>query len=441
MRAAVLLLSLAFPLLAGCSCGDDDDDDGAAFDDDSALDDDQDDDDTSGDDDSDDDAAADDDDADDDNAIDDDDADDDDAIDDDAGDDDAIDDDAVDDDAVDDDTGDDDAVDDDTGDDDTTPAALAIDSVDPAAGGASVATLVTIEGDGFIAGIEVYVGTEAATNIVVVSATELHATFPPIELSRRGAKDVRVVRGADEATRAGGFEYLFDEDPVVMVHGLWGQGADFDKMKERFVALGYPADQLFAIDFTDDQASSRKNARYELPPFVDDVLAQTGAEKVDLISHSMGGLAARLYIKTYGGADKVRDYVSISGTQHGNNLSCPFIWLDDGPAELCPAYANQNQSENEVQWELNGDPDSADVDETPFGRDESGGLSYHALYTTADLIISPSTSGCLDQASRNDCTSPINQRVDGVGHIAMVYDAGVFDDVAAWVRAYNVSKP
>lgn len=45
---------------------------------------------------------------------------------------------------------------------------------------------------------------------------------------------------------------------------------------------------------------------------VDQVLAATGAEKVDLVGHSQGGLVGRYYINALGGVDKVAKMVMIS---------------------------------------------------------------------------------------------------------------------------------
>ena len=48
----------------------------------------------------------------------------------------------------------------------------------------------------------------------------------------------------------------------------------------------------------------------ELAAFVDEVLAATGAETVDIVGHSQGTLMPNYFVRFLGGADKVENYVS-----------------------------------------------------------------------------------------------------------------------------------
>jgi pimeloyl-ACP methyl ester carboxylesterase len=442
MKRFPLFLFLLAVLTAMAACGGG----GGGADDDQAVDDDDDDaDDDNVDDDIDDDI---DDDLDDDSDDDvDDDVDDD--IDDDADDDldDDVDDDADDDvdddvdDDIDDDVDDDidDDIDDDA-DDDTVAAPLQIYAVDPARGGASVDTPVTITGDGFAAGLVVAVGGTPALNVQVLSATTATAVFPAVALTACGFKTVYVALGGQSDTLVDGFEYFFDEDPVVFVHGFLGGGGDFDTMVQRFRDLGYPDDYLEAIDFSDN-AQSNVDSAQELPALVDAVLARTGRERVDLVAHSMGGLSSRLWIAQYGGGDKVRDYVSLSGTQHGNWEAC-LVWpFYESARELCPAYADEGQAANDVQFILNGHPDELDVDETPFGVENGGGIYYHAMWAGLDEIVFPNTSACLNQSFVDDCSDPINVEAPNTFHMQMLTSVFVWGNVRDWLRAHNISKP
>lgn len=59
----------------------------------------------------------------------------------------------------------------------------------------------------------------------------------------------------------------------------------------------------------------------ELSAFVDQVLQETGAEKVDLVGHSQGGMLPHLYIRDLGGKDKVRKFVALSPPNNGTDWS------------------------------------------------------------------------------------------------------------------------
>lgn len=310
----------------------------------------------------------------------------------------------------------------------------------PTRGGASVSTLVTLHGEGFEQGMTVTVGPHAGLSVTVLSTIEATAYFPPVPLTECGVKDVQVEVGGRQAVLDGGFEYYFDEDPIVFVHGYAVGPSEWDTMIDRFRQLGYPDDYLAAIDYSSYTQSNVINARDELPPFVADVLLSTGADKVDIVAHSNGGMSTRLWIKLYGGHDKVRDYVSLSGTHHGTETACLIPFGGDSALEQCPAYASQQDSYNGVQWDLNGDPDLPDVDETPFGVEDGGFIHYNALWTNADTIDVPPETCCLNQQSRNDCSDPVNVQFQGLGHMEMVTDQAVHDLTVSLVRAHNVNK-
>jgi len=85
----------------------------------------------------------------------------------------------------------------------------------------------------------------------------------------------------------------------------------------------------------------------DLGDFVDAVLLATGAEKVDMAAHSMGGLVARSMIQFYGGFAKVRRLMLVSSPIHGIALmdlgfldpTAPRWMLDHEFAEMDDAVS------------------------------------------------------------------------------------------------------
>src|SRR5690606_24799286 len=55
----------------------------------------------------------------------------------------------------------------------------------------------------------------------------------------------------------------------------------------------------------------------ELAEVVDDILATTGAERIDLVGHSQGGLMPRWYIRFLGGDATVDQLIALAPANHG----------------------------------------------------------------------------------------------------------------------------
>ena len=115
--------------------------------------------------------------------------------------------------------------------------------------------------------------------------------------------------------------------------------------------------------------------------FVDDVLEWSGATAVDLVGHSQGVLAARSYIKDFGGAAHVGKLVSLSGPNAGVD-SIPLLDFFIGPVlgafgvdceEVAPCV--QMQIGSEFITDLNAG------DMTP------GNVEYFAFYTNNDELV------------------------------------------------------
>jgi pimeloyl-ACP methyl ester carboxylesterase len=230
----------------------------------------------------------------------------------------------------------------------------------------------------------------------------------------------------------------FSGDPVIFVHGCTPPGFtdeesahDFDDMVAYFAARGYPADHLVLFQNMEEQCTSIVRYAAQLHQLINDTLAATGKNKVDLVGHSMGAVAVRAYFEKKG-TSKVRDFVSLGGVQHGTEGGL-FVELDalhwqnafggypwfEGIHELFPPYACAGESWGasggdgfptlDVQVKLNGclTPTGRTIfqDETP------GNVRYVSVRNTLDEIVVPVEVACLNMQHQNDCSSPINKVV------------------------------
>jgi pimeloyl-ACP methyl ester carboxylesterase len=103
--------------------------------------------------------------------------------------------------------------------------------------------------------------------------------------------------------------------PIVFVHGMSGSALQFESQALRFASNGWPASYLFAFEYDtgipDVEGSTARMAR--LDAFIDDVLAETGADKVYLMGHSRGTAESFVYLLDPAHAAKVAKYVNIDG--------------------------------------------------------------------------------------------------------------------------------
>lgn len=191
-------------------------------------------------------------------------------------------------------------------------------------------------------------------------------------------------------------------NPIVFVHGWHGNAAGWDTMKGYFLADGYAADELFAWQYNSSQ-DNRKTAE-QLAAYVASVRQQTGATQVDIVSHSMGGLSSRWYVKFLGGGSYVDDWVSLSGPNHGTDWAYGCFW-----EQSC--YNMQPNSR--FLKELNAG------DETPYA------VNYGTWRSPCDEVIMPSVSTELAGAT-NSVTSCM-------AHVDTSTNADVYADVRDFV--------
>ncbi len=182
-----------------------------------------------------------------------------------------------------------------------------------------------------------------------------------------------------------------EREPVVFVHGLFGDPDNFDTMRAEFRAAGYDPAELTTFDYF--SLGSLTRAADQLADEIDDVLADTGADRVDVVTHSLGGLPSRHYVKFLGGLDTVDDWVSLGGPNNGGEPgTCP------APGTIACAQATQGSRFLDA---LNGG------DPTP------GPVSYTTFSSDCDTVVEPEWTR-LPGATNHDvgCVSHVDLLTD-----------------------------
>lgn len=190
-------------------------------------------------------------------------------------------------------------------------------------------------------------------------------------------------------------------DPIVFVHGYTGNATNWDTMVGRFRADGWTDAELTRKTYS--STTSNKTVATAVAAEVDRVLAATGATKVDIVTHSMGGLSSRWFLKSLGGTAKVDDWVSLGGPNHGSG----FAWF-------CGSTPCVEMRPNSTFLrDLNA------TDETP------GAVNYGTWASPCDELVSVSSTRLVGAA---------NTETACVGHSALVADAVIYGQVRDFVR-------
>ncbi|MET7682339.1 triacylglycerol lipase [Streptomyces sp. NPDC005423] len=166
--------------------------------------------------------------------------------------------------------------------------------------------------------------------------------------------------------------------PVVFVHGYSGSASNWTTAEALFQANGYSGNELYAFQY--DWSQSNKTSAANLATYVQQVLAKTGAQQVDIVNHSMGGLVSDWYVKQLGGQPYVRHLASIAGANHGTTFAGACL-INTSCVEMYPGssfLATVNAG-----------------DETP------GTTKYATWYSPCDGVIIPYTSTELSGATNN----------------------------------------
>ena len=189
-------------------------------------------------------------------------------------------------------------------------------------------------------------------------------------------------------------------DPILFVHGWNSNSSTWNTMISRFSADGYAANELHNWQYNYSQSNAATAA--EIQTKINSILATTGATKVDIISHSMGGLSSRYYLKNLD-STKVDEWVSLGGPNHGTDT-----------ANFCFSTAcKEMRIGSSFLSALNSG------DETP------GAVNYRTWWSPCDSIINPDSSVSLSGAT--------NTQTACISHSDLHQNATVYGQVKAFV--------
>lgn len=161
------------------------------------------------------------------------------------------------------------------------------------------------------------------TSVTRVAAAVAVATGLALATTTSGAAATAPAGGVNDWSCQPGSAH---PEPVVLLHGLGANGPEnFAIDAPALAADGYCVFELTYGTTTlgplvGGLGPMADSATKQVAPFVDRVLAATGAAKVDIVGHSEGSTVGAYYLKLAGGASKVDHFVGFGANYHGTTL-------------------------------------------------------------------------------------------------------------------------
>lgn len=121
--------------------------------------------------------------------------------------------------------------------------------------------------------------------------------------------------------------------PVILVPGWYDEAADLAPLARRLTAAGWAVDRVRAISFQDPVGSNEDHA-IEVAAAVAEMRERTGASQVDIVAHSMGGLAVRHFLATEDQGEATRRVVFLGTPQRGTWVA--YMAWGEGGQEMEP---------------------------------------------------------------------------------------------------------
>lgn len=154
---------------------------------------------------------------------------------------------------------------------------------------------------------------------------------------------------------------------------------------------------------------------------VDALRAATGADRVIIVAHSMGGLVARAWMRACG-TGKVARVITLGTPHHGTCLAAFGLGLNAAQMRRAAQGRAGSGEPPECAW----------LRALAGGEDAEARALVTSIYSHHDNIIAPQTSSELPGAR--------NLAFGGVGHVALGRNPRVLDTVMREIRSLRVQQ-
>lgn len=203
-------------------------------------------------------------------------------------------------------------------------------------------------------------------------------------------------------------------NPVLMIPGMGGSPANMTTMQSNLAQSGWDRNNLFTWTDADQMTTNMEVSARAISAKVDDILKQTGASRLVLVTWSASTIAGRYYIKNLGGDTKVSQFISFAGPHHGIS-----IW-------------NQCTSQQKACREQWGPSDSPWLKELNSDTEVPGwpNVRYLTLRGSADTNATPVDTAMLAGADEN-------YLANGQSHFSIISNSSSLEKMRSFINKYE----
>ncbi|MEU7585547.1 alpha/beta hydrolase [Micromonospora sp. NPDC049230] len=193
--------------------------------------------------------------------------------------------------------------------------------------------------------------------------------------------------------------------PVVFVHGSAGSAAQFQTQAKRLASNGYPIDIIEAHEYDSPNIATILPQVYAgLDARISRLLAATGADRVDLLAHSLGTYLTQGYLNSSPArAARVAHYVNLDGrtaTATPGGVPTLAIWGEGDPSRAIVGATNVHLPEQSHTQTVSSPESFGEIFRFLRGRAPHTTRIVPQLFGTAQVsgraVLFPSNAGVTD---------------------------------------------
>jgi triacylglycerol esterase/lipase EstA (alpha/beta hydrolase family) len=215
--------------------------------------------------------------------------------------------------------------------------------------------------------------------------------------------------------------------PVVLLHGLTSNGeANWSYHGPKLAAAGYC---VFSLTYGENTPGSGTGgwrpiaeSAQQIGAFIDRVLAETGAAKVDLVGHSEGAFQSLYVPKVAGYAPKVAKVVALAPPTHGTTFANLVTLGQLLCGQACVSMITDGFSCFACTDIIKDGPAVAALTDGPIAQ---AGVKYTVIATRYDALVTPTSTAFVPESGVTNYYVQDKCPFDPVGHTGIAVDPGI----------------